>query len=161
MKKINYFLSLAVLAFLFASVGCDGGDDDGAPAPDVVGANFTGTWSAQSVSFGSPAEPRTDDYSDFTLTVTYTAGENGGGMSITGGPDGLRPFDINDTWSYAGTIDNANVTSFSITRDSDELTINVSDFSATTATLTFNLGANGSVSRTEAVEGSWTFVMTK
>lgn len=161
MKKINYFLSFAVLAFLFASAGCDGGDDGGAPAPDVVGGNFTGTWTAQSVSFGSPAEDRSADYSDFSLTVTYTAGENGGGMSISGGPADLRPFAQSDTWTYAGTIDNANVTSFSVTRASDGLTINVSDFSANTATLTFTLGPGGSVSRTEAVEGSWTFVMTK
>ncbi len=160
MKKINYFLSIAVLAFLFTSVGCDSGDD-GVPAVDQVGNTFQGTWSATSVFFGSPAQDRTTDYSGFTLTATYTVGQNGGTMSISGGPTGLRPFASTDNWSFVGEITDPNTSQFNITRTSDNLGITVSNFSTTGMTLTFQLADGGSTSRTEAVVGTWTFVMLK
>lgn len=164
MKKLSYLFSAAVLALLLVSVGCDSGGGDETPAVDQVGANFTGTWGvnaavANSVTFGT--EDRTDEYSNFKLAVTYTAGENGGTASITGGPSGLRPFLGTDNWTFSPIPTDGATTNFSVVRDSDGMSITVSNFSATGLTLSFTLASGGSVSRTEAVEGNWNFNLVK
>ncbi|QSE99094.1 hypothetical protein [Fulvivirga lutea] len=166
MKKLSYLLSAAVLSLLLFSVGCDSGGDDGAPAVDQVGNTFSGTWAVDAtqtgqVTFGSPSQDRTDDYSDFALTITYTAGSEGGTASIVGGPSGVRPFLGTDSWTFTPVPTDASTTQFTVTRASDGLQITVTNFSATGMTLSFSLADGGSTSRTEAVVGSWTFNLVK
>ena len=164
MKKLSYLFTAAVLSLLLVSVGCDSGGGEGTSAVDQVGNNFTGTWGvdatvANSVTFGS--EDRTDDYSAFTLTVNYTAGQDGGTASISGGPTGLRPFLATDNWTFSPVPTDGATTNFNIVRTSDSANITVSNFSATGLTLSFTLASGGSVSKTEAVEGSWNFNLVK
>ena len=161
MNKLSYLLSTLVLVFVLAISGCDGDDGPGVPAADQVGLTFSGTWSASSVTFGSPSQDRTSDYSGFSMTVTYVAGTNGGSLSISGGPDGLRPFAPTDTWSYSGEITDPATTAFSITRQSDGLNISVSNLTANTMSLSFLLADGGSTSRQEAVVGTWNFDFTR
>lgn len=161
MKKLSYLFSLLVLVFVMASSGCDPDDGDGVPAADQVGATFSGNWNASNVTFGSPSQDRTADYSDFIMTVTYVAGTNGGTVSIAGGPNDLRPFAPTDIWSYVGDITDPATSAFSVTRDSDQLTLSVSNLTATTMSLNFTLAPGGSTSRQEAVEGTWNFDFTR
>ncbi len=158
MKKLNYLLSAAVLVFLLVNAGCDGSDDPGVPAADQVGTKFTGTWNATAVSFDT--QDRTADYSDFDLTIGYTAGSNGGTYSIAGGPVGVRPFAASGTWTFQGEITDPNA-SFNILRN-DGLVVTVSSLNDTNLQLSFVFDdANNASSRTEAVDGTWNFTFSK
>ncbi|MEQ8244370.1 hypothetical protein [Fulvivirga sp.] len=163
MKSLNYLLSAAVLVFLLANASCKSDDDPGVPAADQVGAKFTSTWNASSVTFGSPSQDRSADYSDFQLTIGYTAGTNAGTYSITGGPQGsgIVPFAGNGTWSFQNEITDANPSSFNIVRN-DGLVITVSSLTDTSLQLSFVFDdGTHSSSRTEAVDGTWTFDFSK
>ena len=161
MNKLSYLLSALVLVFVLVISGCDGDDDPGVPAADQVGLTFSGTWNASSVTFGSPSQDRSGDYDDFSLTITYVDGTNGGTVSISGGPDGFRPFATSDTWAYAGEITDPATTAFSVTRASDGLSIAVSNLTANSMSLSFLLAEDGSTSRQEAVAGTWNFDFTR
>lgn len=162
MKSLNYLLSAAVLVFLLANASCKSDDDPGVPAADQVGAKFTATWNATSVTFGSPVQDRTSDYGDFKLTIGYTAGTNAGTYSITGGPQGsgIVPFAGDGTWNFQNEITDVS-TSFNIVRN-DGLVITVSSLTDTNLQLSFVFddGVHSS-SRTEAVDGTWTFDFSK
>lgn len=161
MKNLSYLFSILVIVLVMASSGCKDDDDDGLPAADQVGNTFQGTWNATSVSFGSPSQDRTAEYSDFSLTITYVAGTSGGTVSIAGGPNGLRPFAATDTWEYASPITDPATSAFSVTRASDGLTMSVSNLTANTMSLSFTLASGGSTSRQEAVVGTWNFDFTR
>ncbi|HNP20295.1 MAG TPA: hypothetical protein PKL31_17775 [Fulvivirga sp.] len=163
MKKLNYLLSLAVLVIILASAGCGGSSDPGIPADDQVGAKLTSVWkidgnTPNSVTFGSPSQDRTSDYSDFTLTITYDPTNNIGTYLIANGPsDGTRPFPSSmDTWSFSSDIVDPAMTIFPITRDIDDLSMNV-ELSESSLQLSFYLPEGGTTSRTEAVVGEWFF----
>ena len=163
MKKLNYLLTLAVLGVLFMSVGCDGDDGDDKPAVDVVGEDFQSTWTATSVQYGSPAEERTSDYSDFTLTIVYS-GEGAGTYSTSGGPkgSGIVPFANSGTWSFTNPDDVTTGGSFNITRG-DGLVMTVNTLNETTLSLTFE-GYDDDVhesSRVDAVDGTWSFTFVR
>jgi hypothetical protein len=157
MKKLNYILSAAVLVFLLANAGCKGDDDPGVPASDTVGAKFAGAYTPTNVTFES--DDRSADYTDFTLTINFTAGALGGSYSISGGPVELRPFPESGTWEYAGTIADPAAATFVVLRN-DGVEMTVSGLTGTGFNLDFNLppgSAGTSTSKLDAVEGDWSF----
>jgi len=162
MKKLSYLLSGFVLVALFVASGC-GDDDEGTPPADVVGLELAGTWTidetqTNQVTFET-TEDRTDDYETFTLTLTYTVGQNSGNYTISGGPVGDRPFaSTAGTWTFTNDITDPSA-SFNITRN-DGVVITVSNLTATELdfNFTFASGSN-SGSRVSAVDGRWSFMM--
>ncbi|MEQ9166367.1 MAG: hypothetical protein RLO12_08915, partial [Fulvivirga sp.] len=154
MKSLNYLLSAAVLVFLLANASCKSDDDPGVPAADQVGAKFTATWNATDVFFET--QNRSTEYADFKLTIGYNSGTNGGTYSITGGPVGVRPFGTSGIWNFEKEITDVS-SAFNIVRD-DGLVITVSSLTDNNLQLSFFFDdGNNSSSRTEAVEGDWTF----
>lgn len=159
MKKLSYLLSAGVLVAMLAVVGCKK-DDGGSITPeDAAGANFAGTWavgSSGSVMFDT--DDRTTEYSNFTLTVNYSAGQGSGTYSATGGQSGASPWPASGTWSF--NSDTPGAESFAVTRD-DGLVVNVA-LTATDMTMTFTFDDSvNQGSRVEAVNGSWTFNLVK
>ena len=162
MKKLAYLLSIGVLVSLLATVGCKKDDDVAISPEDQVGAKLTGTWvingSANSVTFGSPTEDRTTDYSDFTLTITYDVDSDGGTYGISGGPVGARPFPVSGTWLYQNDITDVNG-SFVIVRD-DGVATTISSLTDTALVFSFLFDSSSNTgSRQAAVDGQWNFSM--
>ncbi len=161
MKSLNYLLSAVVLVFLLANASCKSDDDPGVPAADQLGTKFTSAWNATSVDFDG--QDRSADYADFQLTIGYTAGTNAGTYRITGGPQGsgIVPFAGQGTWSFQSEITDPNPSSFNIVRN-DDLVITISSLTDTNLQLSFVFDdGTHSSSRTEAVDGTWTFDFTK
>ncbi|MDX1629874.1 MAG: hypothetical protein R3345_14300 [Fulvivirga sp.] len=162
MKKLTYLLSAGFLVVLLAAVGC-GNDDGGNLSPqDAAGVNFEDTWvvgTSGSVFFES--EDRTADYSNFTLTTVYTAGQGEGTYTTTGGPTGASPWPSSGVWSFNSNEPDANA--FQVTRD-DGLVI---DVVITGDTMTLNFLFNDASHKTdqegriEAVDGNWTFTLSR
>ena len=159
MKKLSYLLSAGILVAMLAIVGCSKDDGGGITPEDAAGANFAGTWavgSSGSVTFDT--DDRTSEYTNFTLTVNYSAGQGSGTYTATGGQSGASPWPTSGTWSF--NSDTPGAQSFAVTRD-DGLVVNVG-VTATNLDLnfTFDDGANQG-SRVENVNGSWTFNLVK
>ncbi|MEQ8577045.1 MAG: hypothetical protein RIB63_23455, partial [Fulvivirga sp.] len=74
---------------------------------------------------------------------------------------GIVPFAGNGTWSFQNEITDANPSSFNIIRN-DGLVITVSSLTDTSLQLSFVFDdGTHSSSRTEAVDGTWTFDFSK
>jgi len=159
MKKLSYLLSAGVLVAMLAVVGCKKDDGGGITPEDAAGANFAGTWavgSSGSVMFDS--DDRTTEYSNFTFTVNYSAGQGSGTYSATGGQSGASPWPASGTWSF--NAESPGAESFAVTRD-DGLVVNVA-LTATDMTMTFTFDDSvNEGSRVEAVNGNWTFNLVK
>ncbi len=150
MKKKSSLLSTMAIVFLIVSVGC--GKDEGEPADPlaVQAAKLQDTWTltANSVKRDKTAQSGWDS---FKLEIT-NATKDGGNFKTTGVPAGFTGvWPAAGTWTFEGGKPD-------MVKRSDNIVIEISSVTDTALTLGFTVPKP--VSRTELVEGDWTFTFT-
>lgn len=152
MKHLARILSLALVVMARLSyMGC-GKDDDAKSETDQQIDKLNGTWKASSVSFGGT--DFTSDYSNFTITLSATAGAKSVGYATAGRPSGkLGP------WQSTGLLQFGATPSTKLTRDDGtEVTYAAT---GTTLDMSFTYTGEGYTGRTEKISGDWVFRFTK
>ncbi len=137
--------SIALLIGLVVLAGCK--PDPVEPSPEEVQtALLIGTWSTSSVNFQGSADQ--GDWTGFSLTLTD------GGYSTSGVSEGRElVWPSTGTWSYKeGGV------STLVRNDLVEMGVTVN---ATDLTLTFTYDEATNNGKTNGVDGSWVFTMTK
>lgn len=148
MKKLTYLFSTLMLLSILTIIGCSKDDDPGLTDEEVQLAALSATWVATSVSDGT--NPNRQDYDGFTLTLNSDMS-----YSTAAGPD-LLPMPEAGKYAF-GT----NVKSNIIIAPSISATYSLSD-NAETLTIQFTYTGSGfENTRTESVNGDWTFVFDK
>lgn len=150
MKSIKYLLSLSLLVYVFTIVSCGEKTPKGPTAEEAKVTELSKSWSvgtgANSVTFDGV--DRTDDYTDFSLTITsqksYTA---------TGGFSPIWP--ASGTWDFGGTADTPDLNT--ILR-SDNVQISIASISENALQLSFTYTTPGS--RVKSTDGDWIFTFT-
>lgn len=151
MKNLTYLFSAAILLVVLTTIGCKKDDDPSLTEEEIQLNALAGTWVATKVGDGVIDDRQ--DYKDFTLTInkemTY---------STSGGPD-LLPmpeaaafvFGTNVKSSIIIEPTGANIpATYSLNADSNVLTVS----------FTYE-GAGFDNTRTNSVNGTWTFTFSK
>lgn len=152
-KQILNSLTTAFFLSLIIFVSCgpnDDGDDPGISEREQQFDRLAKTWSVTSAQADGTV---IDGWAD--LTITFAGTSTAGTFSTNGQqPDGTtRVWDTNGSWNF---VSDENLTT--ITRnDGVEISVAV-DNAGTSATLTFNIAADGG--RQDVVEGSWRFELS-
>jgi hypothetical protein len=153
MKRVNWILSIGIIAGLTLYASCGGTD----PVPpvvedtpqDIARANLSKNWGlGTSGSIRRDGQDVTDDFSGFTISFTES-----GSYTASGGGD-VWP-DGSGTWSFTGTDTND---ASSITIGGDNVEINVA---STSLLLQFNIAEDGAGigARVSGINGDWEFSM--
>ncbi|HNP18447.1 MAG TPA: hypothetical protein PKL31_08450 [Fulvivirga sp.] len=151
-----------ILFVISALSSCKHDDGPNITASDIAGAKFTGTWVVDnnytnSVTYNS-TESRTNYYADFSVTIDYTKGQNGGSYSTSGGMESNSPWPVSGSWNFVS--DSPDAGTFQVERD-DQLLMDVSiEDEAVILNFMFDEDLN-SGGRVDALTGNWTFRLIK
>ncbi len=156
MKKLSNLLAALVFVSLVIFISCT--SDSGTPDPvdplETQAELLTGTWTTTANQVLYQGSPSTDgDWSNFTLTISNAT--TAGGSYATGGvPAGFEDVWGSGTWTFAN--DQGTVVTRSGTAGNVDITVVVS---ANSLQLDFN--NTGTLGRTNGIEGTWRFTMSK
>lgn len=158
MKFLTRTLSLITVASLvlfFANCGGDGGG--GSAKEKTQLKKLSGTW--EIVSADLDTDPRTDDFTGFTLTIsgTYDSDSPEGPYqySVSGSRPDPSPWPASGTWTFANISGNEG----NLLRDDD---VPMHYKIASNGQLTLNVecaACDYDGARTTEVNGTWTFVL--
>ncbi len=154
---MKYFWRASVFGILvgfLALQSCKKDDGPGQSIEDIQLGKLQKTWTTTSVTLDGTVQDATNnaDYSNFTLTLSGTAGATSFGYSAAGRP-ALSPWPPSGNWSFGASPETQ------IIRDpgtGDELAITYS-VTDTQLQITFTFSGAGYPARTSNVKGQWVF----
>mgnify|MGYP001799336906 CR=1 FL=1 len=152
-KQILNSLTTAFFLSLMIFVACGPGTDDDEVEIDERQEQFDRLAKTWSVTSAQADGTDIDGWTDLTITFAGTA--TSGSLSTNGSqPDGTtRVWNSPDTWNFASEDDLNTI----VRGDGVQISLAV-DNAGTSATLTFNIAADGG--RQDVVEGAWRFQLT-
>jgi hypothetical protein len=150
MKSLRTLVSIAVLGTIVALSGCGGGKGNVESTTDKQLSLLSKTWKVSSVTQDSNAP--TDDWSNFTITISGTKGSKTFDYSCSGRP-ALSPWKVSGSFQF----DDAQPTSIVKRDDGASVTYSVDPASAN-LTMSFTFSGTG-YSRVANVSGDWVFKM--
>jgi hypothetical protein len=154
MKPAARILSILILAGLTAFyMGCDGGENSKKSETDEQIEKLNGTWNATTVTLDGTTPAL--DHSDFSITISGSAGNDQVNYTVTGRPEGPSP------WNSSGifTFDASNVKQKLIREDDIPVSYSVTD-----GTLVLDFTFSGTpydAGRVSNVSGNWHFEFAK
>ncbi|MEQ9405880.1 MAG: hypothetical protein RIM99_19970 [Cyclobacteriaceae bacterium] len=154
MKKLSNLLAALVFVSLVIFISCT---SDSTEVPDPLQEQadlLNGSWTVSNVGYinnGLPDVSWTETGSVFTLTIS-NATVNGGNYATSNVPAGFEA-----VWPSSGSWDWAN-TSGSIIDRSDNVQISITNLTASSVTLSFDIANGRTVS---GINGDWDFTFSK
>jgi hypothetical protein len=153
MKLSLKFLALILIpGMLVFMSGCKKKTGPGESTEDIQLGKLSKTWKITSVSLDGV--DRTADYTNFSLTISGTAGGSSFGYSTSNRPT-LSPWPSSGTWAFGTPPETQIVRDKGNTADELPITYSVSD---TQLQVTFNYNGAGYPARVSNVKGQWIFI---
>jgi hypothetical protein len=154
MKAAVRIFSIIILAGLTAFyMGCDGGGDPKKSETDEQIEMLNGTWQATTVTLDGTTPAL--DHSNFTITISGSAGNSQVNYTVSGRPEGPSPWNSSGIFEF----DEMNVKQKLIRED--DIPVN---YSVTDGTLVLDFTFSGTpydAGRVSNVSGSWHFEFAK
>lgn len=151
MKLISQLLTALVICSLVIFISCGGGGNTDPVDPvDTIGNQLIANWTLSSAKVDNAAR---DEWSGFSLNITYNPATNTGSYTASGVPSNVGASDV---WPTSGSF-TLEVGAATIATRNDAIPITV-DVDASNLVLTFTI--TGSGDRVAAFDGDWEFALT-
>jgi hypothetical protein len=158
MRIVARMMSLAVVAGALILFSSCGGKDAETPAEKIQLDKLSKTWNIESAQLDG--NPRTDDFSNFKLTITgpFNSSNPTGpyNFSVSGSRPDKSPWDASGTWTFTniGTGDSGSL----LRNDGVPMNYTISGNGKLTISNLICSACDYDGARTKAVNGNWTFV---